>query len=214
MGMTAPVCGPGTAVLVFAREPVAGRVKTRLVPGLSPAQAADLYARMLTAALRAACLSRLGPVYLWHAPTEAPRRLQALSTSCGVPLCVQAGGDLGARMHTALCEAIARHGAAVLMGSDCPGLDAARLRAAARVLEGDAPAVFIPAVDGGYVLVGFTQAPPFSLFEDVPWGTSRVMAVTRDRLRALGWRWRELPPLRDVDRVQDLDLLPAGFPWP
>ncbi len=202
------------AVLVFAREPVAGAVKTRLTPGLSAAQAATLYARMLEGALRAARGSGLGPVVLCHAPAPALPRLQALSRAYAAPLRPQVGDDLGARMHEALQAAVLEHGAALLIGSDCPALDAARLRAAARVLADGAPAVFVPAVDGGYVLVGCGRPPPPSLFAGLPWGTPGVMAGTRERLRSIGWCWRELAPLRDVDTVQDLDLVPRSLRAP
>ena len=151
---------------------------------------------------------------LCHAPAPAVPRLQALSRTYAAPLRPQVGEDLGARMHEALQAAVLEHGAALLIGSDCPALDAARLRAAACALEDGTPAVFVPAVDGGYVLVGCSRPPPRSLFDGLPWGTPGVMAGTRARLRAAGWRWRELAPLRDVDTVQDLDLVPRSLRTP
>lgn len=200
----------GTAVLVFARAPIPGRVKTRLMPGLSAVQAAGLYRRMLERATASAVASRLGPVILCCDPDECCPYLQDLARRCGAALARQEGRDLGARMAHALETALDRHPRVLLMGSDCPSLDAGRLRDADAALGTGATVVFVPAVDGGYVLVG-CDAPCREAFLDVPWGSARVMATTRQRLRAAGHIWRELPPLRDVDRVQDLDLLPRGF---
>jgi rSAM/selenodomain-associated transferase 1 len=201
-------------VLVFAKAPVPGRVKTRLLPGLSAAQAAALHDRMVARAMGAAADSRLGPVTLYRTPGRESPALRAHARRVGAGLAVQQGVDLGERMHAALDAAVRERGAALLMGSDCPDLDARRLREAARALADGAQAVLIPAVDGGYVLVGCRAPPPASLFRGVPWGTSGVMDATRVRLAAIGWRWQELSPLRDIDRVQDLDLLPPDLRVP
>lgn len=202
---------PDTAVLVFGKSPVPGQVKTRLMPALSAGQAASLYARMLSHALAAAVGSALGPVTLCAWPDDRCPRLRALAQSHGAHIEAQVGADLGARMLTALCAALRSHSRALLIGSDCPALSPAVLRAADRVLHDALVAtVLVPAVDGGYVLVGGRDACR-AMFQDMPWGSSRVMALTRARLQQAAWEWRELPPLRDVDRVQDLDLLPPGF---
>ena len=99
-----------------------------------------------------------------------------------------------------------RYRHALLMGSDCPSLDARRLRRAVADLRDGADAVFAPAEDGGYALVGVSRAAA-ALFRDVPWGTGEVMARTRTRLRRLRWRWTELPAVWDVDRPEDLARL-------
>ena len=88
------------------------------------------------------------------------------------------------------------------MGADCPALDARDLRRAARWLAGGADAVFAPAEDGGYALVALRRVSP-RLFAGIEWGGPRVMAQTRERLLALGWRWRELRTVWDVDRPED-----------
>lgn len=200
----------GTAVLVFARSPRAGQVKTRLMPALSGAQAARLHSRMVDHALGQACASGLGPVFLCAAPTASCPRLGALADRHGVEVVQQRGADLGARMAHAITHALERHPRVLLMGSDCPFLEAGVLRAADAALAGGARVVLVPAVDGGYVLVG-SDRPCDGIFEGMPWGGERVMTETRRRLRELGLAWRELPPLQDIDRVQDLDLLPPGF---
>lgn len=200
-----------TAVLVFGRSPVPGQVKTRLLPGLSAVQAAMLYERMLEHALAVAAASALGPVSLHVHPEAGCARLRVLAARHAVRMTPQVGPDLGARMHHALRDALLRHPRAVLIGSDCPAVTPRVLREAARALrEARAPVVLVPAADGGYVLVGGCAACP-AMFRDMPWGSGDVMTVTRDRLRAAGWTWHELSPLRDVDRIQDLDLLPAAL---
>lgn len=177
-----------TKVIVFARTPRAGRVKTRLIPLLGEQGAARLHARLLRRALRTAREARLGAVELW----TAERR--------------QRGADLGERMLHAFAHCLRRADRVVLIGSDCPVLRPRDLRQAARWLAGGADAVFAPAEDGGYALVALRRVSP-RLFDGVEWGGAQVMAQTRERLASLGWRWRELPEMWDVDRPQDVARL-------
>lgn len=169
---------------MFARASRAGAVKTRLIPLLGAQGAARLHARLLRRALRTARAARLGPVELW----TAERR--------------QRGADLGERMMHAFAHSLRRAARVILIGSDCPVLRPRDLRQAARWLAGGADAVFAPAQDGGYALIGLRRVSP-RLFQGMPWGGAQVMALTRARLAALGWRWRELPEVWDVDRPED-----------
>jgi hypothetical protein len=173
-----------TKVIVFGRAARAGRVKTRLIPLLGEQGAARLHARLLRRALRTARRARLGAVELW----TAGRR--------------QRGADLGERMLHAFAHSLRRSDRVILIGSDCPVLRPRDLRQAARWLAGGADAVFAPAEDGGYALVALRRVSP-RLFRGVEWGGAQVMAQTRARLAALGWRWRELPLVWDVDRPED-----------
>lgn len=172
-----------TKVIVFARAPRAGRVKTRLIPLLGEQGAARLHARLLRRALATALEADLGPVELW-----TMRR--------------QRGADLGARMYHAFARSLRRAERVVLIGSDCPVLRGSDLRKAARWLAGGADAVFAPAEDGGYALIALRRVSP-RLFDGLEWGGAQVMAHTRARLTTLGWRWRELPEVWDVDRPED-----------
>jgi len=110
-------------------------------------------------------------------------------------------------MGAALADAAARHRHLVLIGTDCPAMDAGYLEEAFRVLESGIPLVLGPAEDGGYVLIGCTGMPPAGLFEGIDWGTERVLAQTRARIAALGHGHQELPPLSDIDRPEDLTCL-------
>ncbi|WP_313952884.1 TIGR04282 family arsenosugar biosynthesis glycosyltransferase, partial [Accumulibacter sp.] len=201
------------AIAVFARAPLAGAAKTRLIPALGAAGAARLQRRLTLHALAVAQSASTGSVTLWAAPDGSHRFFRAVQRRCGVDLCGQSGNDLGARMAHAFS---AQTGPLLLIGTDCPALQAAHLEAAAEALlderQGGIDAVFIPADDGGYVLVGLRR-PQQQLFEGIDWGTDRVMAQTRECLRLRGLRWVELPTLWDVDRPADLARLAslAGF---
>ena len=186
------------AIAVFAKAPVAGEVKTRLVATLGAEGAARLHQVLVERALATALAARLGPVTLWCAPETSHPFFLWCAKRFGVELRRQEGSDLGERMHHAFAQAA---DPLVLIGSDCPAMDARDLVAAAEALRTD-DAVFVPAEDGGYVLVGLARADA-RVFADVPWSTARVMATTRDRLREAGLRWRELPELWDVDRPDD-----------
>jgi hypothetical protein len=197
------------AIAVFSRAPLPGATKTRLIPALGTVAAARLQRRLTLRALATAQQAAIGSVCVWAAPDERQRFFRALQRRCRVALRPQAAGDLGERM----AAAFAAHGGPLLLiGCDCPALRPADLLAAAAALCEAADghdAVFIPAEDGGYVLVGLRRPHP-SLFAGIDWGSERVMAQTRARLAGAGLRWLELPPLWDVDRPEDLWRL-AGF---
>lgn len=199
------------AILLFAKAPVAGKVKTRLIAALGAENAAALHRRLTEHALKTALGANLGPVILFCAPDTRHAFFRQLKFDSGVPLRSQRGADLGERMYHAMSSALSRHRAALLFGSDCPAIDGAYLRRAADALtSGGAPVVLGPAADGGYVLVGATRLDR-RLFDGVPWGSGQVLHLTRERLRALGWRWRELGPLEDVDRPEDLARLDSAL---
>lgn len=199
-------------VQVFTRAPVPGEVKTRLIPHLGADGAAALHGRLLRHALHTATASGIGSLQLWCAPDTAHPFLQDCARRFGAQLRAQGTADLGMRMREAISAANAEGHAAVLIGSDSPSLQPQDLRAAAAALEEGCDAAFVPAEDGGYVLVAASQAPAM-LFDRIEWGTPRVMAQTRERLMQLGWRWRELPPRWDVDRPEDYERL-AREGWP
>jgi uncharacterized protein len=188
-------------IAVFAKAPVAGRVKTRLAPLLGDEGAATLHKHFVRRALATAVQSRLGRVELWCAPDESHPFFSSVASEYGVRLRTQSGRDLGARMNHAFEMAHAEGEVLLLIGCDCLVLDAATLRDAAAALA-SYDAVFAPAEDGGYVLAGLS-APGSSVFEGIEWSTPSVMAETRERLAAAGMRWKELATHWDVDRPDD-----------
>ena len=192
-------------IAIFARAPVAGEAKTRLIPRLGAEGAAALQHALIHRALATAVAAELGSVSLWCSPECEHPAFVSFSKRFGVPLYQQRGADLGARMFHAFSR-LCREREALLIGSDCPALTIAELRTAARALQEGNDAVIVPAEDGGYVLVGLRH-PVASLFYGIPWGSDGVMDHTRARLRDAGLRWRELPTSWDVDRPEDLDRL-------
>jgi rSAM/selenodomain-associated transferase 1 len=198
------------AIAVLAKAPVAGLAKTRLMPALGDQGAAELAARLLEHACAQAVAAALGPVNLWATPDLLHPVWSRLQHQLGLALALQPAGDLGQRMAHAFC---CTAGPLLLTGADMPGLDAAVLAAAASQLA-DHDAVFVPALDGGYGLVGLHQATPamlHALFDAMSWSTPTVMAVTRQRLAAAGLRHAELPALADIDEPADLQHLPSGL---
>lgn len=192
-----------TRLLVFAKAPVPGQVKTRLADRIGAHNAAALHERLLLHTLRTARASGLGAVELWCSPDTGHTLFRRLRRWATVTTRAQHGADLGARMYHALEDALTRAPAALLVGSDCPALTPQHLQRAAEALA-RADLVFIPAIDGGYVLVGARHLVP-AVFENIDWGTDRVWAQTRKRLSACGLRWAALPPLWDLDRPEDLE---------
>lgn len=189
-------------IAVFARAPVAGAAKTRLIPAIGATAAARVHRKLVLKTLKTAYAAKLGPVTLWAAPDTSHRFFRAL-TKLGVLCRDQCAGDLGARMQHALSASHPRP--TLLIGSDCAPLQTEHLIAAANVLRTGHDAVFLPAEDGGYVLIGLNAEANPVLFDDIPWGTSEVMRITRTRLDRLGYSWREPITLWDIDQPADLD---------
>jgi uncharacterized protein len=197
-------------IAVMARAPVAGFAKTRLIPALGEAGAAALALRLLQHAVQQAVAARLGAVTLWATPDAShPAFLQAQQQH-GVALAVQGEGDVGQRMRHVFEQSFATApGAVLLMGTDIPGLRSDVLQSAAAALQ-KANAVLVPALDGGYALIGLHAAAP-SLFNNMLWSTAQVLAQTRLRLAAAGLRYVELPALADIDEPDDLQHLPPNW---
>lgn len=188
-------------IAIFAKAPVAGYAKTRLIPLLGPQGAAGLQALLVRRTLETAMKSSLRPVSLWCAPDQSHKLFSSLGDEFAIPTHPQIGSDLGARMLNAFGK-LTPTGPVVLIGTDCPALAAEHLERCASALRDGAEAVFIPAEDGGYALIGLTR-PVRQLFEDIPWGTSQVMARTRDRLLELRLQVFEAQELWDIDTPAD-----------
>ncbi len=188
-------------IAIFTRAPEPGAAKTRLIPALGAEAAAQFHAVLTRHAIAQALESNLGPVELWCAPDIAHPFFAECARDFAVALCAQPQGDLGAKM---LAAFEAAQGPLLLMGADCPAITPADLTACASALEHGADAVFLPAEDGGYGLVGAARPIP-GIFQGVDWGGPDVMAQTRDKLTALGLAWREPRVVWDVDRPEDYE---------
>jgi uncharacterized protein len=182
-------------IIVFAKAPIPGQAKTRLVPRLGEWRAAQLHARLTRHAVRTALAAQLGVVEV-HGTAR-----HRFFSSLGVRFRLQRGKDLGERMYRALATA---KRPAILIGTDCPSLTPADLRRALRWLQGGCDVVLAPAEDGGYALIGVRRVKP-QWFENVPWGGPQVFAQTVRNLG--GERWRALRRVWDLDRPEDLERL-------
>lgn len=193
-------------VVIFAKAPLAGFAKTRLIPALGQQGAADLAKRLFEHALYQALKSHIGTVELCVTPSAADTVWQDMRLPNGVRLTDQGEGDLGERMARA-AERVNTAGESILLiGTDCPQLDFAQLQRAALALQ-HAQATLVPAFDGGYVLLGLNRFDS-SVFSGIAWSTDSVMNETIDRLNRLGWRVKTLPTLHDIDEPSDLKYLP------
>lgn len=186
-------------VVIFAKAPVPGRVKTRLIPALGDKGAAALAAGMLEHTISEALASGLA-VELCGDPDPA-----GWYEGAPVARTAQGDGNLGARLARAAARVLGEE-PVLLIGADCPALDRRRLRAAAQAL-GRCDAFLHPAEDGGYVLLGLRRFDP-SLFTGIAWSTAAVAAETVARIETLGWRLETGETLRDIDTPADLDAWP------
>jgi hypothetical protein len=200
-------------IIVFAKAPLAGYAKTRLIPALGAQGAADLALRFLNHAVGQALAAGLGEVELCCAPDARHASFSEIARAPGLVLTEQGEGDLGERMARAMQRGLARCDKVLLIGTDAPALDAARLRDAAAALDAHA-AVFVPTVDGGYVLVGLRTPGSGALaciFTAMPWSTPQVMQRTREALAREAIGYAEMATIRDIDEPADLAHLPKHW---
>jgi rSAM/selenodomain-associated transferase 1 len=193
-------------IAVFAKAPIAGRAKTRLIPLLGPSGAAALHYAMVQQALQTALEADVGVVQLWD--TQHDPALCDLAASLRISVRRQCAGDLGQRMSHTFAALLAQTASVILVGSDCPVRSAQDFREADSHLEAGCDAVLGPTEDGGYHLIALRRVQP-GLFTEIDWSTSVVMEQTRRRLRALELHCHELPMRWDVDRPEDLVRLRA-----
>ena len=194
-------------LLVLARVPVLGQVKSRLAAEIGAPAALAAY-RELLAITRAAAAGAGVHGTAWLA---GPAAAVAAWAWPELAVCTQPPGDLGRRLAAAFAAAFAAGaGRVAVIGTDCPGLRAAHLTRAFALLA-DHDLVLGPAADGGYYLLGLRQIQP-ALFQHKAWGTASVLADTLADARRLGLRVAQLPTLRDVDTAADLAAWRAEMP--
>ena len=188
------------ALGVFARPPRVGRVKTRLIPDLGAQMATEVYRFCLAHTLRIADDSGLSFLLFLSEAGDDP-------LFAGLPIRLQQGDDLGARMAQALSVlCLESKAGGLVIGSDCLDLDVAYLQRAAAALD-DHDLVLAPALDGGYALIGCRHPAP-ALFDDIEWGSNRVLAETLARAEELDLKVCLLDRVRDVDRLADVEHYP------
>ena len=200
-----------TALVIFAKAPVPGRVKTRLCPPLTADEAATIHGTFVLDTLERtkAAVTKLklhADRYLACAPSSSLAFFRILEERQAVSLIEQEGEDLGARMNRA-CETLFQRGyqQVLIVGTDVPSLPLDYYRQALDQLERH-DVVVGPALDGGYYMIGLKKLLP-ALFQGIPWSTDRVLTMTREKAVGMGLRVALLPEWRDVDTIEDLRVL-------
>lgn len=190
---------PAACIILFAKVPRAGQVKTRLIPALGAQGACHLYERLLQRVLLLLEQQQLCAAELWLDSTS-PHPLTNNST---LPVFMQQGADLGERLSHAAEAALLRHRHVLFIGTDCPALDEPYLQAALQQLQAGNQVVLGPAYDGGYVLLGM-DGKYLSLFTDITWGSAQVLQQTSAKIRQANLKLHLLPALPDIDIPDDL----------
>lgn len=192
---------PPAVLLVFAKAPRPGAVKTRLAADVGADRAARIYRAMGRGVLDGVRGGAYEAV-VCYTPAGAGEEVRAWLGEGGMAFRPQADGDLGARMAEAFAYALGRASRACVIGTDAPDVDGRRVEEALAALDA-ADVVLGPAVDGGYYLMAL-RAPARGLFEGIPWSTDRVLERTVERAGELGLTVHLLERLADVDRAADL----------
>jgi len=194
-------------LMIFAKAPVPGQSKTRLIPMLGAQGAADLQAQLLRHVVAELSDPRW-QVQLWCAPDCSHPLFVELAERYGMTLHQQQGGHLGERMAHAFDQALAQGGQVVIVGADCPAINRELVEKSFEILEKEQKVVIAPAEDGGYVMLGLNR-PMRQIFAALPWGSGQVLAATEQILRTQQVGYVLQPVLWDVDREQDVLRLRA-----
>jgi len=190
------------AVGVFARPPIAGKAKTRLLGAIGPGGTEKLQAHLIDRTLNVVCNNPRARVTLFVRGDAQHPFIATCAHRFNIPTREQAGDDLGARMHAGFVHMLAAFPRALIVGVDNLTLTSNLLLDAYDALE-KADVVVQPAADGGYTLIGLSR-PRASLFKGIAWGTQDVMRLTRDRATQEGLRVAELKTTWDLDTPTDL----------
>lgn len=197
-----------TRILIFAKAPVLGQVKTRLIPALGEQGALDLYLQCLQQVVAQRCGANIAPVILYCTPDIQHPVFQQLTQQYALILQQQQGNDLGERMSLAVRQSLSEAKRVILTGVDAPSLTNADIQQGIQCLQQAEDVVMNPAEDGGYVMLGMRQHHA-DLFTDMPWGTEQVADMTRQRCEVLRLNLLELATRWDIDRPEDV----ARFRW-
>lgn len=191
-------------LILFAKQPRPGAVKTRLTPTYTAEQAAQIAASLIRATVELAVSSWPGEVYLCGAPDANHPLFHELAGEFSIKLASQADGDLGRKMWCALRDGIARQGSAAVLGCDVPHCSWEILdHANDRLVRGRN--LLGPTEDGGYYFIGL-QHPWAELFSDIEWGGCRVLGSTLQHAEKIGVEFELLTTLTDIDTASDLWL--------
>jgi rSAM/selenodomain-associated transferase 1 len=194
---------PDTAILVFCKAPIAGQVKTRLMPQLTAQAAADIHTELTRRMLNFLSQSQLCPIQLWCSPDRVHSFFQTCVQDYPVSLHVQQGEDLGERMLHAIEHVLQQSSRVLLIGCDCPSLTISDVDLAINALQKDQDIVLAPAEDGGYVMIGMKRGYP-ELFINKTWGHAGVLITAQQQIKNLNLNCIETTMQWDVDTFEDL----------
>jgi len=194
-------------IQIFAKQPLVGMVKTRLIPMLGAVGATQFYHRLCWQQLQRLAYQHTIHLYVYSHHHGFFRQCQQVF-ACQIRQ--QQGLDLGMKMAMALQQGVRQAQRVVLIGTDCPHLDADYIQAAFQALRDGADVVLGPANDGGYVLIGVNQLVP-PIFSGIPWSSERVLSQTIRRLRRLRLSYTLLPVLADMDTPMDLLTMTPSY---
>ena len=209
---------PDIPILLFAKAPELGKVKTRLAKVLDELEILSLYETMLSHTLSLLDKNTLSELQLWIGfRSDSDTRIFSVLPS-GPKINRQADGDLGVKMGSAIKHVVSLKNSkgAIIIGADCPAMTLSYIEQALSQLQSGVPLVIGPAEDGGYVLIGVDDYYP-EIFEGIDWGTKYVFDQTIRKAEKAGLRYSCLDTLWDVDRPGDLERLSQlkpGFNWP
>jgi len=190
-----------TLVQVFAKYPEPGNVKTRLIPAVGEQGAADLQEALLTDLLWR--LHGEFEIELWGTESAAKSIYKKCINDFHVGFRRQSGSDLGLRMEEAFASAFRRARLPILVGADCPAIDADLIDAMSHELKYGSDAVMVPATDGGYVALGLA-VKNYQLFRGIDWGTKRVADQTLEAMFNTGIQCAIFEPVTDIDTISDV----------
>jgi len=191
-----------SVILLFAKAPVAGRVNTRLIDDIGVQAATELQHDLIHHRLSMLAEANLCDVCLLCAPDQQHETFLSCKKQYPITLHQQLGENLGARMFNGIDDALQKYKYCIVIGTDAPALDAQKIKQAVEALHDGTEVVFVPAEDGGYVLVAMRQAYQF-LFENISWGSAQVMQQSRDMLDKNKVSFKELACCWDVDELAD-----------
>jgi rSAM/selenodomain-associated transferase 1 len=197
-------------LVIMAKQPVAGKVKTRLTPDYSEHEAARIAAVLLRETVALSVKYWPGPVVLSIAPDCRHELVAELCELHSLACRAQCEGDLGTRMRHELGTAINNQGCGIVIGTDVPEVLYEVLPQAWKALQHN-DVVIGASEDGGYYLLGMARLLE-GLFQDIPWSTDQVYDQTLEQVQAAGSSYVVLPMARDIDTAKDLRIVAARFP--
>lgn len=189
-------------ILLYAKAPIEEKVNTRLIPDIGVQAATKLQHDLIHQRLSMLTQANLCAVNLMCAPDSQHECFLQCEQQYPITLFEQTGNNLGERMLNGVKAALQHYKYCIVIGTDAPALNETKIKQAIEILHTNTKVVFVPAEDGGYVLVGL-QKPYDFLFQKISWGSTQVMQQSRDKLKEKNVAYKELATCWDIDRLED-----------